>query len=139
MLPRRGAIDTFVATPARGGLAALRHDAAALLDFEYQVRFADTRARGDSRWVGTLVKYHFALLTTEQREIIAFHWHPDVPGRPEPHLHLGVASKASTLLRQAHIPASIVTLPQVLRFAIRELGVEPIRDDWEARLASASP
>jgi hypothetical protein len=127
----------FVALPPgeRDRSVAVRHPSVALVGFEYVFRVNETRARGRDRWQVVVQRYYYALLTRERREIIAFHWHPGVPGRPEPHLHLGVASEASTLLRAAHIPASIITLHEVLRFAIRELGVEPLRPGWEALLA----
>ncbi len=57
--------------------------------------------------------------------LIAYHWHPshtvDVP-----HLH-----HYQGPLSKCHFPTNRVSLEEVLRFAITDLGAKPIRDDWE--------
>jgi hypothetical protein len=40
-------------------------------------------------------------------------------------------------LHRAHIPTGIISLPAVIRLAISEFGVTPLRDDWQVRLADA--
>lgn len=92
------------------------------------------------------------------REILAYHWHPDVrlgDGTliSYPHLHvnrgavrLDIAdglriTPTSNLLRpdlaQAHLPTRRIALEDVIRLAIEQFGVEPLRPDWDATLLAA--
>ena len=69
------------------------------------------------------------------REILAFHLHPGPINGP--HIHIGAGAGALiTELQTAHIPSGFVLLPQFVRFLITDLGVEPLRDDWERVLSS---
>lgn len=66
--------------------------------------------------------------------VLAYHWHP--AGRRHgttPHLHLGVRLD-SIDPSKVHLPTGVVPLQDVLRFAIADLEVEPLRDDWRAVL-----
>lgn len=65
-------------------------------------------------------------------ELIAFHWHPDHNQRVRfPHVHLGYgAGELRHGLDKAHIPTGRLTIADIVRFAITELGVEPMRGDW---------
>jgi hypothetical protein len=71
--------------------------------------------------------------------LLTYHWHPvGRDGRPHrvpyPHLHLGEVS--GHLLRpKNHVPTGRVSFEAVLRFAISELDVQPLRRDAFARLA----
>jgi hypothetical protein len=71
-----------------------------------------------------------------QVELIAFHWHPD-PGQRirYPHAHLGYgAGDLRHGLDKAHIPTGRLTIADAVRFAITELGAEPLREDWDSIL-----
>lgn len=74
-------------------------------------------------------------------EVVAFHWHPE----PEqlvrfPHVHLGYgAGDLQHGLDKAHIPTGQLAIADIIRFAITELGVEPLRVDWEELLAAELP
>lgn len=74
-----------------------------------------------------------------EQELLHFHWerqlaagHPYPPG----HLHIGVGLLARpTPIRpgdfhHAHIPTGRISLESVIRFAIIELGVNPLNPDW---------
>lgn len=88
------------------------------------------------------------LLDEEGRLIVGYHWHPSGGrGVDFPHLHVGrqfsrpefpsgIRGRADRLVR-AHLPTGPILLPVVLRLAIAELGVEPIRPDWAMVLDSA--
>lgn len=77
--------------------------------------------------------YEITLLTEHLTEFLAFHWHPHGQSRvTAPHIH--VATTAPVDLSKAHIPSGEVTFQQVLRFAIEELGVESLRQDWRTVL-----
>jgi hypothetical protein len=100
--------------PLRGGLG---------LTADQWLRTAEDHDRGG--WRTVLAGYLYAL-DSEDGELIAFHWHPGrSSSHEEPHLHVRGLTKA-------HVPTGgAVQLGQVLRFAIADLAVEPIRSDWE--------
>lgn len=70
-------------------------------------------------------------------EIIAYHWHPnqtDPGGRVVafPHLHLRYGAQVGRKqLQKAHLPTGRVAVEDLLRIAITEFGVSPLRNDWE--------
>ena len=82
-------------------------------------------------WKVSIVSYYYSLKDTEDREVL-YHWHPH--GESDvtfPHLHLRTGSQlGSTDLSQVHFPTGRVSLEDVLRLAIQELGVTPKRTDW---------
>jgi hypothetical protein len=95
-----------------------------------------TEAEGErGPWKVSTAAYFYALHDEKQREMLAFHWHPDTEGQKIPHLHLYAASNIATLLAKVHLPTGRITLEQFLRFLIVELDVKPIRNDWERVLA----
>ncbi len=68
-----------------------------------------------------------------QRALITFHCHPRGRGSVTwPHAYIGPAalSRGSALTRKAHVPTGHVEIEDVLRFAIEDLDVRPLRDDW---------
>ena len=84
--------------------------------------------------------YRYRLLDRQEREILAFHWHPTgVSPVIRPHLHLSgrlppldLGSGAPpAVLGGMHIPTGSVALADVVWLLISEFGVEPRRDDWE--------
>ena len=84
-------------------------------------------------WSASTVAYRYTIEDRNGREIDAYHWHPD--GRVTiPHLHLGAAVAEGRLrpdLAGTHLPTGHVTLQEVLRMAVVELGVRPLRPDWD--------
>lgn len=95
------------------------------------------------RWIAATVGYIYqfeAIRDDRPTEVIAFHWHPE----PEqlvrfPHVHLGYgAGNLRHGLDKAHIPTGQLALAEVIRFAITELGVEPLRADWAELLQAQS-
>ena len=92
-------------------------------------------------WTPRTTGYEYAIMDRDEREIIAFHWHPNARSSvPWPHLHMGTVLLSATYkgLHKAHIRTEQVALPDVLWFAITELNVPPTRrhvDNWENVLA----
>jgi hypothetical protein len=85
-------------------------------------------------WSVETLSYIYEIRPVDGPSIIEFHWHP--VGRSLvswPHLHLPAYTTPVNLSR-AHVPMGHVTRQAVLRFAIDELGVEPLREDWRAVL-----
>jgi hypothetical protein len=91
------------------------------------------------------IGYWYSLLDRQEREIIAFHWHP-AGIRPIVILHLHLSGRLQPLdlgpgaepaaLGQMHIPTGPVAFADVVWLLIAEFGVEPRRADWDAVLAS---
>jgi hypothetical protein len=79
----------------------------------------------------------------EEVELLYFHWVREQSAQnpyPLGHLHIGPGLLANpTVIRpgdfhNAHIPTERVSFEAVVRFAIVELGVEPLRNDWRTAL-----
>ena len=88
------------------------------------------------RYTVRSVGYRYELGHADGPMILAYHWHPvGVSPVTTPHLHLG-GQVAGLDLSKAHLPTGIVGLDDVLRFAIVDLGVEPLRGDWREVLAT---
>jgi hypothetical protein len=102
-----------------------------LMSIQYRIVEAEGE-RGP--WKTTVAQYEYALLNDDGDELLGFHWHPE--GRSEvvwPHVHVGSVAldKAGALSRRVHVPTSRVAVEDVLRVAIMDLGVQPLRDDWK--------
>lgn len=120
-----------------GGPIALGGDAR--LTLSVKLRYLVTEAPpGRARWrVGT-VAYQYTFAVQDGPEVLAYHWHPDGPtegGRRVtiPHLHVGPGAAEGRLrpdIAGAHLPTGHVSLPELIYFAIDELGIRPIRSDW---------
>ena len=81
-----------------------------------------------------IVGYHYIVHYSEQREILAYHWHPGPREFVQtPHLHLGSGARVGfdPLVSKTHLPTGYVTFREIIRALIRDLSVEPIRSDWE--------
>lgn len=83
--------------------------------------------------------YWYQIYQRDGSEVIAFHWHPEPPATvPFPHLHVDGRSAAPTFDRRRHVPTGRVSLEAVVRFAIAELDVRPLRDDWQRVLGQGT-
>jgi len=90
-----------------------------------------------TRWAVATVGYAYSILHPDQRELLAYHWH--VAGNSPiafPHLHVG-ARAGATDLSNLHLPTGSIPLAAIVRLAIAELGVDPLRQDWPSILNTA--
>jgi hypothetical protein len=80
--------------------------------------------------------YALEMSLQNQTELLAYHWHPNAPGEITiPHLHLSAAAQVRYApLVKAHLPTGFVALQDVLRLAVDDLGVRPLRADWRTVL-----
>jgi hypothetical protein len=90
------------------------------------------------RFIVSVVRYTYALTTVDGKEVLAFHWAPDLPIHPAfPHLHVGAINLDPNspirpgTFHKMHIPTGHITVEAVIRLAITELNVRPLRPDWE--------
>ena len=79
---------------------------------------------------------HLGLLSFSRgeagREIVAYQWHPEQVSIDFPQLHIGTGVGASLgSVHKYHFPTGRVSLEDVLRLAIREFQVEPVRAGCE--------
>lgn len=109
-------------------------------------------AASESGWMARTSEYSCTLATEDQledqldvAELIAYHWQPDVrSGVRIPHLHIGPGIAGSSMkigtrmVNRMHFLTGVVTLASVVRLAIEEFGVEPLRTDWKAVLDDES-
>lgn len=101
------------------------------LRFVYDYAIVSHEGR-TGRWAVQTLSYIYKIQLVGAGNIIEFHWHP--VGRSSvtwPHVHTP-AYTAPVDLSRAHVPMGHITPQAVLRFAIDELGGEPLRDDWRA-------
>lgn len=77
-------------------------------------------------------RYLYGLDDESGQEVLSYQWHPDSRSPITwPHLHLAAGAEVAHLhVARAHLSTGRVSIEQVLRLAIGELGVEPLRDDW---------
>jgi len=81
--------------------------------------------------------YEYSLRTADGCAVIGYHWHPLGNSHVTvPHLHLGATQLRpnAILTGKGHYPTGRITFEAVVKSAI-DHGAEPVRDDWDARLA----
>jgi hypothetical protein len=112
---------------------------------QYEV-IAEEGERGP--WRATITQYHYEYrggsaqsaegeFEQNDRALISFDWHPDTRVK-SPHIHIGSGALAEgSALMKAHIPSGRVSVEEVLRFGIDELGVVTLREGWDEALAAS--
>ncbi len=92
------------------------------------------------------MSYVYSFATRARAEMLTFQWPPEAIGEGAityPHLHVGPAiSQKQEAIRpnefhKVHIPTGRIALEAVIRLAIAEFGVAPLRErrgDWETIL-----
>ncbi len=86
--------------------------------------------------------YLYSIADAEGKDLIGFHFHPDLTEDPilYPHIHAYAKDDKRFLsldLQRKHIPSGRVALEDVIRWLISELKVKPKRDDWDEILTKA--
>jgi hypothetical protein len=90
------------------------------------------------RWKVSTAAYWYALEDLDEREIIAYHWHPERGPIAYPHFHIGsVTGIDNEAVANGHLPTGRVALEQFLRLLVESFHVEPLRDDWAEVLTKA--
>lgn len=83
--------------------------------------------------------YLYSILDSESKDLIGFHYHPELDDDPVlyPHIHVYAdADKRFSLfnLHKRHIPSGRVPLEDVIEWLIVELDVKPLQEDWQTVL-----
>ena len=92
----------------------------------------DAAPTAPGAWSVRTLAYRYQLLLRDGPELLAYHWHPEHPNPIRfPHLHLSAGAQVQfSALARAHLPTGLVQLNEVLRLAIADLGIRPLRADW---------
>lgn len=117
-------------------LRLLRHDGNPLfIDINQEIE--DPRP-ANNETVST--KYYlYSILDADRKDLIGFHYHPDLDDDPVLYPHIHVYADADERysffdLHRRHIPSGRVALEDVIEWLIVELEVKAIREDWESVL-----
>jgi hypothetical protein len=95
---------------------------------QYQIVRHDDPDRGP--WKVATRGYMYELANANGQELLAYHWHPLGQSRWRgPHLHVSEGRMAGF-----HLPSGRVSLEELLRLLLAEVGVRPLRPDWQAVL-----
>ena len=96
---------------------------------------ADYSAKS-STWQIQINSYFYDLLDSDGREVLAYHWHPRGNSPiTTPHLHPEQGAQVGRPeVRDAHLPTGDVSMEAILRVLIEEMGVRPLRPDWDSVL-----
>lgn len=124
-----------------GGPLELQRDAGQPLRFDPTQRFEvirDRRFRGEYK-IKTLAYVYRVDLQAADSEVLSWHWHPlTTANRPNPHIHITADDPGlGVALDKLHVPTGRVSFEEVVRFLIRDLQVQPLRDDHEDILEEA--
>ena len=100
---------------------------------------------GNASWRVDVGGYRYDVLDRDDREILAYHWHPAALGPPFPHVHLTGRLPAIEVgpglppvaLGDMHLPTGRITFAAVARLLIQEFGVAPRRPEWAAEIEIA--
>ena len=93
----------------------------------------------------TLAYYAHTIRDRDERELLAYHWHPEgFSDVTAPHLHLPRVAPIplprteparAVSLGEMHVPTNHIHLEDVIELLIREFAFAPLRPDWQAALA----
>ena len=93
---------------------------------------------GVSHAMWTVVEegYNYSIRDAGGREILGYHWHPTgISSYVSQHLHIGHGAMVGREeLHNAHLPTGYVSIRDISRLLIGDLGAAPRRGDWEAVL-----
>lgn len=119
-----GSVRTFGINAGRGMVLKSQGKPITLL-LAIQVEIVAGREDVAGEWFKVSTRKWIHVLRRDDREMVAYHWHPDEPGdKTYPHLHLDGKSSP-------HYPTGRVLIEDLLMLAV-EMGAEPVdRARWD--------
>lgn len=118
----------------------LRSSPAIFLSAGQRFRIVEDEIIDDGPYRVHTVEYWYLFALDDDREMLTFHWTPEVQPKSGqktyPHIHVGEALLAPdtpifpTTFHKKHVPSGRVSVESIVRFAIEELGVSPLKPDW---------
>ena len=107
------------------------------LSFLFFQTYRLVRADDGTGWGVRPTGYRYEVREHDGPELVAYHWHPTGNSAITfPHVHAHILGSAADLSKR-HLPTGVVTPAEIVRCLIAELGVEPLRSDWQDVLANA--
>jgi hypothetical protein len=114
----------------RGRPSRLRGEVDLGLTVVQQFRLVESSVRG-APWKARTAAYWYILQDADEQELLAYHWHPEGHSPvTTPHLHVRADMAPFRFGHRIHLPTGRVALEEIIRIAITEFGVTPLRDDW---------
>ena len=109
---------------------------ASRLQLAFRQSFVIEESEHDSSWRVVVGSYSYEVHDADGSEVLLYHWHPRGNSPvATPHLHLEQGAQVGrSEVRDAHLPTGEVSLNAILRVLIDEMGVRPVRSDWESIL-----
>jgi hypothetical protein len=86
----------------------------------------------ENEWKIKTEGYWYTVKDEEDKEILAYHWHPVDQPYKEPHLHLKMLAPSRGEFARAHVPTGRISIETLALFLIRDLYVKPHGTDWQA-------
>lgn len=118
----------------------LRPSPAISLSAGQRFRIVEENAVEDGPYRVHTVEYWYLFSLDDGREMLTYHWTPEVQPdsgqKTYPHIHIGPALLAPDVpifpetFHKKHVPSGRVSIESVVRFAIEDLGVSPLKSDW---------
>jgi len=108
-----------------------------LVDQAYRIK---REPSGSRSWVIETAGYRYAIRDADDREVVSYHCHPEGHSFvTTPHIHLGYGAMIGRPeLTRAHLPTGLINLADLLRLAVEDFQVRPLRSDWGVVLAPAA-
>lgn len=125
------------ATLNRGAPVALRNALGIDLGLKVSIYYRVPRDPSGSGWRVSTASYLYALTGRDERELLAWHWHPVLEGEVNTaHMHIqsAILNEAHLPFARRHLPTGMIALEDVVRACIEEFGVASRRPDWRDTL-----
>ena len=121
----------------RGNPARIRGTSRLWLYFQQYYRIVRSDISSDL-WTVLEEGYEYSIMDTDQREVLAYHWHPvGQSSFISQHIHIGHgATTTREELNSAHLPTGYVSLADIIRLLIRDFRATPRRGDWQSILSA---
>ena len=105
-------------------------------------RLVDDDGDPAQRWHARSAGYVYAVVDRDERELVAYHWHPEATGPDFPHLHLSGRLPELELgggfrpvaLGDMHLPTGWMPFAAIVRLLILEFEIAPRRSNWRDEL-----
>lgn len=127
-----------------GDPVSLRSDPKLAFSAGQKFRIVENDDRESGPFQATTIEYWYEFSVTNGPKLLTWHWTPETVEagqRRYPHLHVesGIIDPHGPFvpdtLGKTHIPTGRVSIEAVVRFAIEELGAQPVRHDRDEVLA----
>jgi len=121
-------ISSIVATLNRGVPVALKNTLGIELGLKVSIYYRVPRDRPGPSWSVSTTSYLYALTGPDERELMAWHWHPGLEGEVKTtHMHIqsAILNEAYMPFARRHLPTGRIALEDVAARASRSSASSP--------------